>query len=97
MAQVLIRNLDDATLRALKRRSKRSGKSLQQELKSIIEEAYRSELEDSLSVAKRMQKTLRKRGIHYSDTGKLQGRIGHVEIISYRRQCGIEMVHTGNP
>ena len=72
MAQVLVRNVDDATLRALKRRSRRRGKSLQQELKSILEEASRSELEDSLSVAKRMQEKLRKRGIRYSDSGKLQ-------------------------
>jgi plasmid stability protein len=72
MAQVLVRNVDDATLQALKRRSKRHGKSLQQELKSILEEASRSELEDSLSVAKRMQERLRKRDIRYSDSGKLQ-------------------------
>ncbi len=72
MAQVLVRNLDDATLKALKRRSKRRGKSLQQELKSILEEASLSEHEDSLSIAKQMQEKLRNKGVRYSDSGKLQ-------------------------
>jgi hypothetical protein len=39
MAQVIIRNLDPETVRRLKARAKRSGRSLEAELRTIVAEA----------------------------------------------------------
>ena len=39
MAQVLIRNLDDSTVTALKQRAKRRGRSLSAEARTILQEA----------------------------------------------------------
>ena len=72
MAQILVRNVDDATLRALKQRAKRRRTSLQQEVKSILEEAARFAVLDSESVARRIQANLRKRGLDYSDSAESQ-------------------------
>jgi len=41
MAQILVRNLDEKTVGRLKRQAKRNGRSLQSEVKTIIEEATR--------------------------------------------------------
>lgn len=42
MAQVVVRNLDDAAVRRLKERAARKGHSLERELRSIITDAARS-------------------------------------------------------
>ena len=42
MAQVLVRNIDDVTLSCLKQRAKQQGRSLQGELKIILENAAES-------------------------------------------------------
>jgi hypothetical protein len=39
MAQILVRNLDEKTVGRLKRQAKRNGRSLQSEVKILIEEA----------------------------------------------------------
>ena len=39
MAQVLVRDLDEATVERLKERARRHGRSLQREAKAILEEA----------------------------------------------------------
>jgi antitoxin FitA len=39
MAQILVRNLDEKTVRSLKRRAKAGGRSLQGEAKAILEQA----------------------------------------------------------
>lgn len=39
MTQILVRNIDDVTLSCLKQRAKRHGRSLQGELKIILEKA----------------------------------------------------------
>jgi plasmid stability protein len=41
MGQVLIRNIDDESLRRLKARAERNGSSLERELRAIITEAAR--------------------------------------------------------
>ena len=38
MAQVLIRNLDDSTVKTLKQRAKRHGRSLSAEVRTILQE-----------------------------------------------------------
>ena len=72
MTQVLVRNLNRDTLESLKRRARRHGRSLQQELKAILQEASQPEMSNSLSVAKTIREKLRKRRATYSDSGKMQ-------------------------
>lgn len=43
MAQVLIRNIDEAAIRRLKARAERNGTSLERELRAIITDAARKE------------------------------------------------------
>lgn len=42
MARILVRDLDDATVARLKERAARGGRSLQKEVKAILEDAARS-------------------------------------------------------
>ena len=42
MAQVLVRNLDDNTVKMLKRRAKKHGRSLSSEVKTILQDAVGS-------------------------------------------------------
>ena len=72
MRQVLVRNIDERTLKALKQRAESHDTSLQQELKTILEEASRSVLLDAESIARRIRANLRKKGIAYSDSGQSQ-------------------------
>ncbi len=72
MPQVLVRNLDKETIDALKLRAGRHRNSLQAELKRILEEASRPLAADALAAARRIQANLRKRGIVFSDSGRLQ-------------------------
>lgn len=46
MAQVVIRNIDDAAMRRLKSRAARNGVSLESELRAILTEAARAERAD---------------------------------------------------
>jgi plasmid stability protein len=66
MAQVLVRDLKPATIEKLKRRAKRNGRSLQAELKQIIEGATPLSKEGLRSVADAIRGTLRDR--HHSDS-----------------------------
>lgn len=45
MAQILIRNLDETTLERLKLRASRNGRSLQSEVRIILNQAARMDLE----------------------------------------------------
>jgi plasmid stability protein len=72
MAQVLVRNLDQSTVEALKRLAARRDRSLGQELKRILEEAAVAADTETVQVAERIKATLRRRGITYSDSGNLQ-------------------------
>jgi plasmid stability protein len=59
-------------LDALKVRAGRHRTSLQAELKSILEEASCPIAADALSVAKRIQANLRRKGIVFADSGSSQ-------------------------
>lgn len=72
MAQVLVRNIEEETLRALKERARQKRTSLQQELKAILEAASRQTLSNAADTARRIQRNLKKRGIVFSDSGELQ-------------------------
>jgi plasmid stability protein len=45
MSQILIRNLDEATLEKLKLRASRDGRSLQSEVRVILDQAARMDLQ----------------------------------------------------
>jgi len=72
MAQVLIRNLNEKTVKALKRRAERGRRSLQEELKGILEAAEREGMVDRVAMARRLRERLEKRGLDFGDSGREQ-------------------------
>lgn len=55
MPQLLIRNLDEATMESLKERARRHNRSLQGEVKLILEASARQPDEAPLAIAERWQ------------------------------------------
>ena len=71
MAQVLIRELDDTVVDALKRRAANNRRSLQAELKAILEEqVYLADKAESRALAERIRQQIASRP--QSDSGRLQ-------------------------
>lgn len=70
MSQVLVRSLEPAILERLKARARRHGRSLQAELKAILETAAEDDLLDARIVADRIRAVLRVR--KGSDSGAAQ-------------------------
>ena len=72
MAQILVRDLDDNIVRRLKKRAKDDGRSLQSEVKHILEQAAREPIL-SMEAARRVGKEFRAkfRGRGMPDTVKL--------------------------
>ena len=70
MAQVLVRRLDPPTLERLKARALRHGRSLQAELKAILEKASEADVLDARLVADRIRRSLR--GRRTTDSGAMQ-------------------------
>ncbi len=71
MAQVLVRNLDKATVERLKGRAKRHGRSLQAELQHILERAARTDITDARRAAERIRRKLADRD--HTDSVELIG------------------------
>ncbi len=71
MSQVLVRDLDPELLERLKRRAATRGRSLQAELKSILEQAARS-AGDVSALAARIRRKLS--GRDHSDSAELVAR-----------------------
>ena len=69
MPDVLVRDIDPHALEALKGRARRHGRSLQIELKTILEQASRVDMIDARATAERIRRSLRK-GKH-SDSAAL--------------------------
>jgi len=69
MPDVLVRGVDPGVLEALKGRAKQHGRSLQLELKLILEQAARVNMIDARAAAERIRRSLRK-GKH-SDSAAL--------------------------
>jgi len=61
MAQILIRNLDNATLERLKLRAAQSGRSLQAEVKMLLEQAAQVDPQAALLMADRIREKLKGR------------------------------------
>lgn len=72
MAQVLVRNLKDTVVGRLKKRAKTRGRSLQAEVKQILEDAAAEA--DQTDVWKRIEKfreRMRRSGKTFSDSAEL--------------------------
>lgn len=66
MAQILVRNLDEDIVESLKRRAKRDGRSLQSEVKLILEQAAlepKIDIEAALKICKQFRRKLKGRGL----------------------------------
>jgi antitoxin FitA len=71
MAQVLVRGLDDITVERLKQRAVSNGRSLQAELKAILEEQARMlQKAEARALAARIRQRIASRA--QSDSGELQ-------------------------
>ncbi|WP_447974453.1 FitA-like ribbon-helix-helix domain-containing protein [Nitrospira sp. Kam-Ns4a] len=70
MAQVLVRQLDDKVVERLKRRAKEHGRSLQSEVKAILEEAA-PDYEAAWKRIERFQKRLKAPGRRFTDSAEL--------------------------
>jgi plasmid stability protein len=66
MGQVLVRDLDGEAIARLKARAKRNGRSLQTELKDILERASRHNAIEAGRLADRIRRDLQ--GRHHSDS-----------------------------
>lgn len=51
MAQILVRDLDEQVVERLKRRAQREGRSLQSEVKAILEDAAKVDMESARELA----------------------------------------------
>jgi len=60
MAQILVRDLDDAVVRKLKARARSYGRSLQSEVKAILTHAASSPVVD-METARRLSEEIRRR------------------------------------
>lgn len=69
MAQVLVRNLDPAVVERLKSRALRHGRSLQAEVKRVLEQAVGVGVEDARALAARIRRRLA--GRRHSDSAAL--------------------------
>ena len=69
MAQVLIRELDKKTVLRLKERARQHGRSLQTELKTILEREARIDVAGAKALALRIQRSLA--GREHSDSATL--------------------------
>jgi plasmid stability protein len=71
MAQVLVRDLDDTVVEALKQRAATNGRSLQAELKAILEEqAHMAHKAGARALATRIRQRIAARA--QTDSGDLQ-------------------------
>jgi antitoxin FitA len=72
MPNLLVRDLDTKTVARLKARAKQHGRSLQGEVKAILEEAARTTtMEEFRQIAGRWQRQLEREGRHFSDSAEL--------------------------
>lgn len=69
MAQVLVRNLDPVVVERLKARALRHGRSLQAELKLVLEQAVGVSAADAKALAARIRRRLA--GRHHSESAAL--------------------------
>ena len=69
MAQILVRDLDAAVVERLKRRAKRDGRSLQAEVKMILEHAAKVDMDTAREMLDKFRR--RFKGRKFSDSVEL--------------------------
>ena len=69
MAQILVRDLEVQTVERLKSRARRGGRSLQTEVKAILEQAAVLDAESARELARRLRR--RHRGRRFDDAAEL--------------------------
>ncbi len=70
MAQVIVRNLDDGVVAALKRRAQLHGQSLEQELRDILTAAARPARHERVAIAERIR-AMTPAAIEHTDSTEL--------------------------
>jgi plasmid stability protein len=71
MAQLLVRDLKDETVAALKKRAKEHGRSAEAEHRAILEDALKRKKEDFWERADKLRKELQESGRTFSDSTDL--------------------------
>jgi plasmid stability protein len=69
MPQLLVRDLSEETINRLKKKAKYHGRSLQGEIKCILEEASLKSMEDAKALAQKIQSSFR--GKRFSNSSEL--------------------------
>ena len=69
MAQILVRDLDDDLVKRLKNRASRDGRSLQAEVKMILEQAAKIDMDTAQSMLDQFRR--RFKGKEFSDSTEL--------------------------
>ena len=71
MSNVLIRNIPDEVIDRFKKRARSHNRSLQQELKLVLENTVSRSSEDILFKASELRRKLRKKTVCFTDSAKL--------------------------
>jgi plasmid stability protein len=71
MAQLLVRDLKEETVAALKKRAKEHGRSAEAEHRAILEEALKQKKEDFWERAEKLRNELRETGRTFADSAEL--------------------------
>ena len=71
MANVFLRNIPEEVLNRLKDMAKAHNRSLQQELRVVLENTASQTLPDVFQKASKLRKELRKKAIRFTDSAKL--------------------------
>ncbi len=71
MPDILVRDLPKKTVEKLKKRAKRHNRSLQQEVRTVLDETAHSDLRDHLEVARRLRAKIRRSHPNQSDSVEL--------------------------
>ncbi len=69
MAEILVRNLDKKTVDRLKKRAKKKGRSLQTEVKQILEQAASIDMDSARKLTSKIRSGLK--GNKFSDSTEL--------------------------
>lgn len=71
MGNVLLRDIPDGVLKRLKNMAKIHNRSLQQELRAVLENTADQTLPDVFQKASELRKQLRKKAVRFTDSAKL--------------------------
>jgi antitoxin FitA len=69
MAQILVRNIDDAAIERLKKKAKKEGRSLESEVRLLIEQGSKIDLDTARKIADRIRMGFKGRKL--SDSAEL--------------------------